>query len=356
MTKESVALILCAMALVSLSGLNIDASASTIIVPDDYPTIQEAINNAVSGDTILVKAGTYYEHVVVNRSITLVGEDANTTIIDGNKTGPVVLVTANGVNLAGFTIRAGQNAHPVCNVWLENVSQCSIHGNTLTYGFYGVYLNEANSNNVYENSVTANCSIGVCGFNASWNSIVCNEFATNSWASINLHFCCFNVIVGNLISSSSVGMRLLDGTNNNSIYHNSFVNNTSQIYIQSSYNNTWDDGYPSGGNYWSNYGGLDQFGGFYQNVTGSDGIGDTPYTIDAFNVDHFPLMLPYNPSPVGGDLNADGFVDIFDIVIVALEFGRPPPPIEDARADVNKDGVVDIIDIAIVAIHFGESA
>jgi len=56
-----------------------------------------------------------------------------------------------------------------------------------------------------------------------------------------------------------------------------------------------------------------------------------------------------------GDLNLDFTVDIFDIVIVALEFGRPPPPIVDPRADVNKDGTVDIFDVAIVAIHFGET-
>jgi hypothetical protein len=56
-----------------------------------------------------------------------------------------------------------------------------------------------------------------------------------------------------------------------------------------------------------------------------------------------------------GDINADGIVDIFDIVIVALEFGHPPPPIVDLRADVNKDGLVDIFDIVVVALHFGET-
>jgi hypothetical protein len=54
--------------------------------------------------------------------------------------------------------------------------------------------------------------------------------------------------------------------------------------------NKWDNGYPSGGNYWSDYNGTDLYSGPYQNVTGSDGIGDTPYVIDANNTDHYPLM------------------------------------------------------------------
>jgi hypothetical protein len=57
-----------------------------------------------------------------------------------------------------------------------------------------------------------------------------------------------------------------------------------------------------------------------------------------------------------GDLNRDWVVDIFDIVIVAREFGHPPPPIVDPRADTNNDGIVDIFDIVIVAIHFGEAS
>jgi hypothetical protein len=57
---------------------------------------------------------------------------------------------------------------------------------------------------------------------------------------------------------------------------------------------------------------------------------------------------------IQGDINFDGTVDIFDIAMVALQFGRPPPPITDQRADINRDGVVDIFDIVIVATHFGE--
>jgi hypothetical protein len=54
--------------------------------------------------------------------------------------------------------------------------------------------------------------------------------------------------------------------------------------------NIWDDSYPSGGNYWSDYNGPDQYGGPYQNESGSDGIGDIPYIIDGANEDRYPLM------------------------------------------------------------------
>jgi hypothetical protein len=79
--------------------------------------------------------------------------------------------------------------------------------------------------------------------------------------------------------------------NNNLIYHNNFVGNINQVYTCESESNTWDNGYPSGGNYWSDYSGVDADG---------DGIGDTPYVIDEYNRDRYPLMEPRKT--VAGDL------------------------------------------------------
>jgi len=67
------------------------------------------------------------------------------------------------------------------------------------------------------------------------------------------------------------------------------MNNTQQVST-TSYPNNWDNGYPSGGNYWSDYNGTDLYGGPYQNITSSDGIGDTPYIINAKNQDKYPLI------------------------------------------------------------------
>jgi parallel beta-helix repeat protein len=97
-----------------------------------------------------------------------------------------------------------------------------------------------------------------------------------------------NQIVFNTISNNKRGI-FLSEANNNTMYHNSFINNEIQI-INIKSTNTWDNGYPYGGNYWGDYNGSDFFNGPFQNETGSDEIGDSQYVIDADNQDRYPLM------------------------------------------------------------------
>jgi hypothetical protein len=117
--------------------------------------------------------------------------------------------------------------------------------------------------------------------------------------------------------------------------------------------NVWDDGYPSGGNYWSDYTSTDLYSGPYQNETGRDGIGDIPYVIDTDNQDNYPLMPPY--VPVLGDLNQDGIVNILDAIQAASAFGsHAGHPKWNEQADINRDGVVNILDVIILANNFGK--
>lgn len=88
--------------------ISVMAKPDIIRVPADYLTIQAAINAASPGDIVLVTSGTYYEHVTINKPLTLIGEDRATTIIDGNGTGgwryedSVVYVTADNVVINGL--------------------------------------------------------------------------------------------------------------------------------------------------------------------------------------------------------------------------------------------------------------
>jgi hypothetical protein len=117
--------------------------------------------------------------------------------------------------------------------------------------------------------------------------------------------------------------------------------------------NFLDNGYPSGGNYWSSYNGTDVYSGPYQNETGSDGIGDTPYPIDANNTDRYPLIHAY--VPLSGDLNQDDKVDIFDTQLAAACFGSVAGDSRwNGQADLNRDGIIDIFDMIILAQNFGK--
>jgi len=97
-------------------------------------------------------------------------------------------------------------------------------------------------------------------------------------------------ITSNNFSSNNRGIFLISSSNTN-IFHNKIIDNSEQAYDDGA-QNLWNDTYPSGGNYWSDYTGSDEFSGFAQNLSGSDGIGDTNYTIDANSKDNYPLLQP----------------------------------------------------------------
>jgi parallel beta-helix repeat protein len=99
------------------------------------------------------------------------------------------------------------------------------------------------------------------------------------------------IFLNNNVKENSEGIVM--STSHNVIYHNNFIRNGKQVLPVNQYANTWDNGYPSGGNYWSDYTGLDSYWGPDQNLIGSDGIGDTHYAIGAKNHDRYPLMNPY---------------------------------------------------------------
>jgi parallel beta-helix repeat protein len=108
-----------------------------------------------------------------------------------------------------------------------------------------------------------------------------------------------NVIFGNDIRNNGGGM-WLDSSGGNTAYHNNFENNFYHVAGPSVSMNVWDNGYPSGGNYWSDNIGADSHRGPYQNETGSDGICDAPYVVDSPGTnDSYSLMDRFKMFGVG---------------------------------------------------------
>lgn len=99
------------------------------------------------------------------------------------------------------------------------------------------------------------------------------------------------MVVGNAFPNDNISIDV-NGPIEAQIYHNDFVTDGKWLLAGGPVL-SWDNGYPSGGNFWSNYSGVDRFHGVGQDVLGSDGIGDTPMVINANGSDRYPLMSPW---------------------------------------------------------------
>ena len=368
--------ILCS-ALVSLLKINVaKAEPKTIVVPDDYLTIGWAIGNASEGDTIFVKKGTYEEHsLVVNKTLSLVGEDADSTIIKdidpefiSTEFPPINSVTikinSNGIKISGLTLTGGalgvagsgvgtqivgniiiapygcinlkgsnqtiaqntiKNPYPASGTYssgygihirgsynsiiansivgansdsitLEGESNV-VYGNAITDATNGILVN-GNINIIAKNNVTV-IGGGIYIDNGSYNAVYANRITDGGGLAVIRGY--NNTFYANYVANNMVGATIggsqdelnyeTEGpwTSNNRVYHNNFINNEVQV------NTDWvvygtdyfDDG--KEGNYWSNYVGTDNNG---------DGIGDTPYVIDANRTDRYPLMAPFDISSI----------------------------------------------------------
>ena len=150
------------------------------------------------------------------------------------------------------------------------------------------YVAVINSTNIsVKNLILENNIQGILlAYTSSSQTVNCT--IKNNLNAFYLHESHDNDLFLNNITNNDYGIWLKDSSDNK-IYHNNFINSTQQVETHHS-RNIWDNGYPSGGNYWSDYTGIDYYGGPNQNETGSDGIGDTPYVIDASNRDTYPFM------------------------------------------------------------------
>jgi len=206
----------------------------TIHVPTDYGTIQAAVDNATAGDTIQVAPGIYYEHVVVNKSLTIVGENPQTTIVDGTANGTVFYLEGSNIYISGFTIRnAGNNSSGIASEKeIVTSDYHMISSNIITTSLYGVYLSSSDRNTIFNNTLINNGFGAIFLTDADNTNITANTIAGGAYG-IRTLLSLNNIIIGNTISQTSYAIYLSLSSTGNTIRNNVLSGQTASVYSNS---------------------------------------------------------------------------------------------------------------------------
>jgi len=231
----------------------------------------------------------------IDSSNTINGKSMYYWINQQNKTVPS---NAGYVGLMNCTNITVSNLQDVSGVLVAFTTNSLISQNQIENSDIGIKIWRGSNNSIAANYITGN-EFGLSIHFSSSNNVYWNNISNNNQG-ISLSGPSGNNIFRNIISNNKNGI-ILDWANNNTIYNNNFIDNTRHFYdttenvfpwLAPSSNHNWNQTYPIGGNYWSNLTGVDLKSGENQNLTGSDGIIDTPFDLYTNNTDKYPLANP----------------------------------------------------------------
>jgi nitrous oxidase accessory protein NosD len=310
--------------------------------PGNYTRIQDAINDSTDGDTVFVydDSSPYTEYIIINKSITLLGENKNTTILKGIAAikQHIIRINADGVFFHGFTIQNStydldasydgiaiysDNNDISGNIFIHNVgcillsyaSRNMIHDNIFTNGTgycHAIRMAYGRYNEIYQNNIS-NVLWGVDSMGSAFTKIHGNRFSQIQSCEVSIegtwsrNFTLCNQIFKNYFSGSEKGIQIA-GCSLNFIYLNEITHCNYGLYRSLTYvtfimennliNNSYNAYFYDRGimnkwsrNYWDDWNGS----GFYtihgETTNLMDWEGD-PVPIEQY--DKHPVQEPYD--------------------------------------------------------------
>jgi parallel beta-helix repeat protein len=297
-------------------GINVERSNNTVI------TGNYAVNNSCGIHVSLGNFGTVTGNNATNNSEygIWLAISLNNTVIDnyvaGNRAGGIRVDNASNNTISGNKIKDNSNAGISCRYGSHNNTIVGNDISNSTRCGIEFYLLQT-QNTIIGNNITDSGEDGISMLWSALNIISSNNITNSTRDGIHVEGFLYlgedpedTIVFGSMNNSITWNNVMFSGryaiymeAYNNTIHHNRFVGYTAPTFSDAAYPNIWDDGYPSGGNYWSDFKERyphveDVYSGEYpQSVPGSDGFWDSPYEINENNIDHYPIV-PEFPSSI----------------------------------------------------------
>jgi len=266
-----------------------------VVRSQDYSTIQNATDAASEGATVWIAPGDYNESIVIDKPLMIIGLAGSAPVFRGGGSGTAIILvaSASGSVIVGVIITNWDRG-----ILVADSMNCKIYNNIMSnMSKNGIVLEGNNAaNNLIYNNIFQENAIAINLTASSAQNIVYKNIITSNSIGLKLESG-GNTIYANSITQNLIGINITSSSN--TIYHNNFIDNTVQVSISLSTINTWDNGYPSGGNYWGMCACVDLYNGVGQNQLGSDSINDTGHVIDDINKDRYPLVHPFSEHDIG---------------------------------------------------------
>ncbi|MEM0053457.1 MAG: NosD domain-containing protein [Nitrososphaeria archaeon] len=313
-------IVVCVLVLILFHQPIKATSTKTVFVPDNFPTIQDAINNVAPGSTIIVRDGLYRENIVVDigqNDLTIKSEHGPKNTIIANSSNEsesyIIEILGDRIIFEGFTVTNDKDVlvygikvvskgstiksniikglYINTAVILDNCYGTSIENNTLRETYHGIRIDRSMNCKISNNLIIGTQGDGIYfRHNNAYIVVEGNDISSCLGVGINIESLAHGEIVGNVIVGCQIaGIRV--GSPENAIYLNNFVDNIRHVEIQMA-NTTWNSEpldyiydlkkfHGCLGNFWDDYKGVD---------ANHDGVGDTPYKISEAQYDRYPLM------------------------------------------------------------------